>query len=372
MLKYTAIFSVLLCFTFLIVYLNKSKITPFFFRANLNLPSTPFPNSPASETSPEIIAQNLNIPWEIVFLPDQSLLVTQRSGELLHIDEKIELVQKIEGVKHLGEGGLLGLALHPDFTKNHWLYLYLTSTNNNQTVNRVERYTYENQALTNRTVILDNIPGSNNHDGGRLRFGPDRYLYITTGDAENPNSAQDPNSLSGKILRLKDDGSTPQDNPFGNAIYSYGHRNPQGLAWDSQDQLWAIEHGPSGTNTGYDELNRIVKGGNYGWPLVYGEDTAPNTILPVIQPGSQETWAPAGLAFLNDKLYFTGLRGEAIFEVTFQPVGKVTLKPYLYQEYGRFRAITVSPNGFLFLSTSNQDGRGQIRENDDKILKISL
>jgi len=345
----------------------KPRFVPLLFQPNLT--TTSLPKIPTSQTEPVVITQNLNIPWEIVFLPDQSLLVTQRSGELLHIDQEVKTIQKIEGVKHIGEGGLLGLTLHPDFAKNHWLYLYLTSINNGRTINRVERYTYENQALINRTIILDNIPGASNHDGGRLAFSPEGYLYITTGDAQNPESAQDKASLSGKILRLKDSGEIPEDNPFKNAVYSYGHRNPQGLTWDNSEQLWATEHGPSGTNTGYDELNRIVKGGNYGWPLVYGEDTAPNTISPIIQSGSEETWAPASLAFLNDKLYFTGLRGEALFE--FDPkTNKLT--PHYYQEFGRLRAVTLHPNGTLLLSTSNLDGRGQSFPNDDKIIKVTL
>lgn len=192
----------------------------------------------------EIIAQNLNIPWEVVFLPDREILVTQRPGTLLLVKNKQQI--PIAGVEHIGEGGLLGLAVHPNFKENKLIYLYLTSQTSAGLTNRVEQYKFENNSLSGRKVILEGIAGASNHDGGRIAFGPDGYLYITTGDAQNPDSAQYRNSLNGKILRIKDDGSIPEDNPFGNAVYSYGHRNSQGLAWDGQKRLWATEHGRSG------------------------------------------------------------------------------------------------------------------------------
>lgn len=185
---------------------------------------------------PEVISiavQNLQTPWEIVFLPDGRMLITERPGTLTLIDnEKVQI--PIMDVFERSESGLLGLALHPDFEENQWLYLYLTYEASDGLLNRVERYQFDGITLTDKLIIIDQIPGSNNHDGGRIEFGPDGLLYITTGDAGNSSSAQDINSLAGKILRLHDDGSIPQDNPFGSAVFSYGHRNPQGLAWDDQ------------------------------------------------------------------------------------------------------------------------------------------
>ena len=213
----------------------------------------------------EVVAENLEIPWEVAFLPSGELLVTERPGRLLKIGQDKKVFQ-ISGVRHIGEGGLLGLTLHPDFENNNLIYLYLTSTDNGEVVNRVERYKLENDTLTNREVILEGIGGASNHDGGRIKFGPDGFLYITTGDAQNSKLSQDTNSLNGKILRVTADGEIPSDNPFGNAVYSYGHRNVQGLAWDSEGRLWATEHGRSGILSGLDELNLIEKGKNYGWP----------------------------------------------------------------------------------------------------------
>ncbi len=244
----------------------------------------------------EIIAENLQIPWEIAFLPDGDLLVTERPGMLKRIGKE-RRVYAIEGVEPIGEGGLLGMVLHPRFSENHWMYLYLTTKNGDSLINRVERYRFERDRLAEKTIIIDNIPGAAYHDGGRIAFGPDGYLYVTTGDSGKSDLAQDISSLAGKILRLKDDGSIPPDNPFGNVVWSYGHRNSQGLAWDDKRRLWATEHGRSGILSGLDELNLIEKGKNYGWPAIQGDETETGMESPVIQSGPDETWAPAGIAF---------------------------------------------------------------------------
>ncbi len=212
----------------------------------------------------EVVAQDLSIPWEIVFLPSGEMLVSERPGTLVRISKERKKYQ-IDGIKHVGEGGLLGMALHPEIFKNKWIYLYFTTVNKvGGLTNRVERYTFEDDQLKNKTVILKDIPGAIYHDGGRIAFGPDNLLYITTGDAEKSYLAQNKTSLAGKILRLRDDGSIPSDNPFGNAVYSYGHRNPQGIAWDNLGRLWSTEHGRSGVFSGLDEINLIEKGANYG------------------------------------------------------------------------------------------------------------
>jgi len=315
----------------------------------------------------EIVAENLDIPWEIGFLPDGELLVTERSGNLLKISKNYEEI-KIEGVEHKGEGGLLGFVLHPKFEENNFIYLYMTTKTNLGLINRVERYKLAGYELVNKKIIIDNIPGAAYHDGGRIKFGPDKKLYITTGDATEPELAQDINSLAGKILRLNDDGSIPDDNPFNNEIFSYGHRNPQGITWDDKGELWATEHGRSGVLSGLDELNLVGKGKNYGWPEIEGNQEKEEMEIPIINSGSDNTWAPASAVFANDNIFFAGLRGEGLYQYN---IKEKTLKEHFKGEFGRLRAVTLHDN-FLYVSTSNRDGRGNEREGDDKIIRISI
>jgi glucose/arabinose dehydrogenase len=318
----------------------------------------------------EIVADHLTVPWEIAFLSDGDFLITERPGTLKRIG-KNSATYAIEGVQHVGEGGLLGMALHPKFSDNHWLYLYLTTrTTGEGLTNRVERYTYDGDKLTEKKTVIDRIPGASNHDGGRMGFGPDGKLYITTGDASQSELAQNTKSLAGKILRLNDDGSIPSDNPFGNAVWTYGHRNPQGLAWDDQGRLWATEHGSSGIQSGLDELNLIEKGKNYGWPTIQGDQTKEGMERPVIHSGASTTWAPAGLVFKDGALYFGGLRGEALYRTDFTE-GTVRVKALFQNEFGRIRAVVVGPGDSLYISTSNTDGRGTVQPNDDKIIKLN-
>ncbi|MEK7133207.1 MAG: PQQ-dependent sugar dehydrogenase [Patescibacteria group bacterium] len=331
----------------------------------------PFGVENAPKPDVEIIAENLQIPWEIAFLPEGDLLATERPGTLKRIGKEGR-VYNIEGVEHIGEGGLLGMALHPQFAENRWIYLYLTTKVGDELKNRVERYYFQNDRLSDKKIIIDNIPGASHHDGGRIAFGPDGNLYITAGDAGNSQLAQDVNSFAGKILRLSDDGSIPSDNPFGNAVYSYGHRNPQGLAWDDKNQLWATEHGRSGILSGLDELNLIQKGKNYGWPIIQGPEIKTGMISPVAQSGADETWAPAGAVFWNGSIFFTGLRGESIYEAKIADNGKITaVISHFRGAFGRLRAIQIGPDGFMYVSASNTDGRGEVRGNDDKIIKIN-
>ncbi|MAF13444.1 MAG: glucose sorbosone dehydrogenase [Parcubacteria group bacterium] len=315
----------------------------------------------------EIIVSDLQIPWEITFLPTGELLVTERPGNLLKIGQDRTVI-KISGVEHVGEGGLQGLALHPDFVNNNLIYLYLTTKTKDGLINRVERYQLVGNSLENKTIIIDNIPGARFHDGGRIEFGPDDKLYITTGDAGQSDKAQDLDYLGGKILRLNADGSVPEDNPFGTEIYSYGHRNPQGLVWDRFDRLWITEHGRSGALSGLDELNLIEPGKNYGWPVVQGDEEEVEMISPRIHSGPDVTWAPAGAIFWNDSIFFAGLRGEALYEFS---LASGELSSHFFQEFGRLRAVVLDNAGFMYLTTSNTDGRGTMRFNDDKIIKIN-
>lgn len=316
----------------------------------------------------EIVTENLEIPWEMVPLPSGEWLVTERPGRLLKIG-KDKTVIPVEGVEHRGEGGLLGLALHPDFERNGWIYLYLTSKSGEKLINRVERYRLASDELFDKKIILDNIPGASNHDGGRIAFGPDELLYITTGDAGDEASAQDTRSLAGKILRLHDDGRVPADNPFGNAVYSYGHRNSQGLAWDEAGNLWATEHGRSGLQSGYDELNLITKGANYGWPEIEGDETREGMITPVANSGADETWAPGGAVYTNGSIFFAGLRGETLYEAKLEGTKVADLVAHLRGNYGRLRSVSVVQNS-LYVLTSNRDGRGTPKLGDDKIIRL--
>ena len=219
-------------------------------------------------------------------------------------------------------------------------------------------------------VIVDRIPGAANHNGGRIKFGQDRLLYIATGDAQEPSRAQDTNSLAGKILRVTDAGQPAAGNSFNNAVYSYGHRNVQGLAWDQNGTLWATEHGRSGALSGLDELNLIVLGKNYGWPEIAGDETRVGMEAPVKHSGATVTWAPAGAAFWQEKLYFGGLRGQALYEAVISRNKVTALNELLKGELGRIREVITGPDGGLYITTSNRDGRGQPQETDDRIIRL--
>ncbi len=322
-----------------------------------------------------VITTGVEIPWEIAFLPEskknepKKILFTERTGKLkLIANGQVTTVAKIPDVKIYGEGGLMGLTIHPDFQKNKYMYLYYTyAANGNETKNRVVRYKYENGNLTDRKVILDNIPGAIYHNGGRIKFGPDGFLYITTGDSLNPSLAQNTNSLAGKILRVTDEGSPATGNPFNNLVYSYGHRNPQGISWDKQGRLWSTEHGRSAPS-GFDEVNIIVKGKNYGWPEIQGTETKSGMESPFAQSG-QETWAPASAEFINDSFFFAGLKGEALYELRVENSNAI-IKKHLLNEFGRIRAVTLGPDNLLYISTSNRDGRGKPVSQDDRIIQI--
>jgi glucose/arabinose dehydrogenase len=341
-----------------------------------NSGSSPQPLSSSNTPSAsniEVVADHLHIPWEVVFLPDQSLLVTERPGQLVRIFPNDKKTIPVSGVEHVGEGGLMGMALHPQFSTNHFIYLYHTTKNGKALTNQLEQYVFNEQQnqLTDKKILMKDIPASANHDGGRVAFGPDGLLYFTAGDAEHPENAQRTNSPSGKILRLKDDGSIPADNPFGNAVYSYGHRNPQGLAWDATGQLWATEHGPSGLQTGNDEVNIIEKGKNYGWPTIKGDQTHEGMVSPVIQSGTKETWAPAGTTIIDGKLFFVGLRGESVYSADIQGQQLSNLTAHFRQGYGRLRVVTLDPTQqWVYIATSNTDGRGPAKADDDKIIRI--
>jgi glucose/arabinose dehydrogenase len=229
---------------------------------------------------------------------------------------------------------------------------------------------YDNNQLSNEEIILNAIPGASNHNGGRIKFGPDNLLYIGTGDAQEPSLAQDTKSLAGKILRVTDAGKPAPGNPFGNPVYSFGHRNVQGLTWDDNGNLWATEHGRSGIQSGLDELNLIQSGKNYGWPTIQGDDIQ-SGMETARKNSGDTTWAPSAIAFVNDTLFFSGLRGQALYEAVLQNDQVGNIQERFPREYGRIREVILGPNNMLYISTSNNDGRGIPRSGDDKIIMVN-
>lgn len=317
----------------------------------------------------EVVATGLEVPWEIAFLPDGDLLVTERPGRLVRLapDGGRRWSVEVPGVRARGEGGLLGLAPDPAFEETRRIWIYLTGASGN----RVERWRLgPGGALTDRTVVVDGIPAAPFHDGGRMAFGPDGMLWITTGDAGDPDSAPDPGSLAGKILRVRPDGRPAPGNPSGTGVWSRGHRNPQGLAWDAEGDLWATEHGPSGLSSGFDEVNRIRGGGDYGWPRARGDEAPTGTIPPALHSGADDTWAPSGAAVAEGSLWFGGLRGQALYELHLGPDGPGALTAHLLGDLGRIRQVRLGPDGALWLLTSNRDGRGRARTGDDRVVRV--
>lgn len=346
---------------------KKSDLANKAFRMRDNV--TP-PTATSQQTEAyKVIATGLNVPWALAFLPNGDLLITERIGhiKLLEKDEKTpKSITTLSDVKQIGEGGLHGIAVDPKFSLNSFVYTYYTYSSDGQnTLNRVVRFRFKDNKLDEQTTIVDKIPGALFHDGGRIKFGPDGFLYIATGDAQNPSLSQDKTSLAGKILRVTTEGKAAPDNPFGTLVYSYGHRNPQGLTWDSNGTFWETEHGSSAT----DEVNRIEKGTNYGWPTITGDATRPGMQSPNLQSGSA-TWAPAGVAFFDGALFFGGLRGQALFEAKING-NQMELKEHFKGQFGRIREVILGPDNLLYITTSNKDGRGNPQADDDKIIRVN-
>jgi glucose/arabinose dehydrogenase len=329
----------------------------------------------------EVYARNLVVPWAIAFAPDGRVFVTERPGRV-RIIRNTELLPTPAltltdvSTPSGSESGLLGIALHPDFPTNHFVYIVYTASTSNGVVNRLVRYREVNDQLGERAILLDDVPAASIHDGSRLKFGPDGRLYMTMGDANVRSRAQSLSSLAGKILRLNADGTTPSDNPFSSEIYSYGHRNPQGIDWHpASGELWETEHGPAG----FDEVNRIRIGRNYGWPEIVGSESAPGMERPVLF--YNPSIAPSGMAFYRgslianfaNNLFFGTLAGRHLHRVRFDagdPTRVLGEERLLDNRYGRIREVVFGPDGFLYFTTSNRDGRGSPAADDDRIFRI--
>ena len=327
------------------------------------------PEADVSTDAPEAIGtlvDLLEVPWGVDFLPDGSAVVTERdSGRVLEVtpDGTLTRLGALPGAVSEGEAGLLGVAVSPDFARDETLFFYLTTG----TDNRVVGAQLDGGVLGEPTVLLDGIPRGFIHDGGRIAFGPDGFLYVTTGETGDPELAQDPSSLAGKILRITADGEPAPGNPDpASPVWSLGHRNVQGLAWDDEGRLWASEFGDSD----WDELNLIEKGGNYGWPLVEGAGGGPDYIDPqLVWPVDQAS--PSGLAYVDGHLWMAALRGQRLWRITVSRAGRaVRPTAYFVEDYGRLRTVAAAPDGLLWLTTSNQDGRGEPTPADDRIILI--
>jgi len=322
------------------------------------------PQPAPAEGTITILAENLDVPWAMDFLPNGTIIFTERAGTVNILENNSTIKVADINVSQQTESGLLGVAVDPNFTENRYIYLYYTYDGG---VNRISRFVLDG-SLENETVLLDDIPGGSIHNGGRLKFGPDGKLYATTGEAGDENLAQDINSTGGKILRLNPDGTVPSDNPYGNYVYSYGHRDPQGITWNpSNGILYESEHG----DTMNDEINLIVNGGNYGWPIVQGNENQSGYVSP-IRVYTDFTLAPSGIAFYQNRLYVAGLRGSQLRVLNLSNDGKTVIgESVLLSNMGRIRDV-VEHDGYLYISTSNRDGRGSPQSGDDKIIRIKI
>lgn len=336
----------------------------------------------------ETVAENLQVPWAIAFAPDGRLFFTERPGRVRIVENgrlRAEPLATISDVEPSGESGLMDLSLHPQFAANHLLYLTYAYRGGESQLVRVVRFRETGTALSDRKVIIENLPAAQFHAGCRARFGPDGKLYVTTGDATRRELAQQMDSLAGKTLRLNDDGTVPADNPFVGQqnvrpeIWSLGHRNAQGIDWQPGTNLqFQTEHGPSGFDGpgGGDEVNIVERGKNYGWPTIdhtrtrAGLESPLLEYTPAVAPASGMFYRGSAFPQFRGNFFFGCLRGETIIRVVLDGRRVVSQERLLEKKYGRIRAMTEGPDGAIYFSTSNRDGRGTPAANDDRILRL--
>ncbi len=336
----------------------------------------------------EMVASGLEVPWSMVFAPDKRMLITERPGRIRVIENgtlKDKPLAVIADVVAEGESGLLGMTLHPNFSNNKWLYVCYTTHGADGLKEVVKRYRETGDGLAEEKIIIDSIPAGQFHDGCRLKFGPDGKLYITTGDATKRDLSQRLDSLGGKTLRVNDDGSIPDSNPFINQknarpeIWSYGHRNSQGLDWQPGTGLmFQTEHGPSGFDGpgGGDEVNIVEAGKNYGWPIIHhrmkkeGMESPILEYTPAVAPSGATFYRGNAIPEWHNDFFFACLKGERIIRVRFDGRRVVETEDLLKNSYGRLRDVAEGPDGALYFATSNRDGRGRPTPDDDRIMRI--
>jgi glucose/arabinose dehydrogenase len=330
----------------------------------------------------EVVGENLEIPWAMALAPDGRMFFTERPGRVRVFQNGQVLPAPalvLTDVAAVGEGGLLGIAVHPDFANNHFVFLaYTARLAGGSRETRVVRYREVGNTLGEPAVILDRVPAADIHDGARVRFGPDRKLYVTMGDTAAPPTAQDLGTLAGKILRLNDDGSVPADNPLaGSPIFSYGHRNPQGLDWHPvTGEPWGSEHG----QTGNDEINRLQPGRNYGWPVIEADQARAGMETPIlffspsIAPSGASFYTGTAIAGFRHNLFVGALAGQHLLRVRFDPNDPNRVagtERLLAGRFGRIRDVVAGPDGALYLCTSNRDGRNTPVPADDRLVRLS-
>ncbi|MEU9227100.1 PQQ-dependent sugar dehydrogenase [Streptomyces massasporeus] len=340
------------------------------------------PGQAAEETPPakgsvkvvRTVAEGLDSPWGLAPLPGGGLLVSSRDdGTIVRVDEKTGKkteIGEVPGVSAAGEGGLLGIALSPDYASDHMVYAYFTSASDN----RIVRMIYDEQKPAGEQLgapdtVYKGIPKGFIHNGGRIGFGPDKMLYVGTGESGDTGLSQDKDSVGGKILRLTPEGEPAPGNPFPDSpVYSYGHRNVQGLAWDGRQRLFASEFGQDT----WDELNAIKPGDNYGWPEAEGRSGDKQFHNPIDQWTTAEA-SPSGIAYAEGSIWMAGLRGKRLWRIPLNGT-QASAEPqaFLEGEYGRLRTVVSAGGDRLWLVTSNTDGRGSPKDGDDRILELRV
>lgn len=366
-------------------FLINTSVSP----QDIHTETIPTPTTLQTSTVPyrlELVADNLSVPWSLVFTSASRILVTERPGmirEIINGTVNPDPLIKFDEVNSIQEEGLMGLEKDPEYEKNKYLYVAISYPKGGGYVDKIVRLVDKQHDIVVDKILLDNIPAAQVHAGSRLKFGPDGKLYITTGDATQKEKAQDIQFLGGKILRMNTDGTIPPDNPIsGSYVYSYGHRNPQGITWNPvSKEMYETEHGPSGFDGpgGGDEINHIVEGKNYGWPIVHHDQSKEGmispliTFTPAVAPASALIYSGKIFPQFTHNLFFGGLRGTGLYRVIFIPSNPDKIERYEKMpdiNVGRIRDVIEGPNGYIYFTTSNTDGRGTPNSADDKIYRL--
>jgi glucose/arabinose dehydrogenase len=381
--------SLIACSPLLLAACSTADVEP--FRTEQSTISTDLERLPTTDRSGwkvETVVSKVEVPWTIAWDPDGRMIFTERPGRVRVFENgklRAEPLLTIQDIAARSESGLMGMCIHPNYKENKLLYLAYSYRDSGQQFVKVVRYKNDNTKLVQDKIIIDKIPAAPNHAGTRAAFGPDGKLYITTGDATDWHRAQQMDSINGKTLRLNDDGTIPRDNPFvgqpntREEIWSFGHRNAQGLAWQPGTKaMFQTEHGPSGfegLGGGACELNRVERAKNYGWPEIYGARTRSGMVSPMVEyspaaaPGSGMFYSGDKLPMFKGNFFFGALRPGILVRVVLDG-SKVVKQEKVITDMGRIREVAQGPDGYLYFSTSNRDGRGRPAGQDDRIMRI--